>query len=374
MNIFFEDSMPYGFEFLSELGQCQEFSHQSITPEDLSNADVLLVRSTTKVNHTLLQYAKKLKFIGTATAGTDHVDKQLLAESEIPFVSAAGCNAIAVAEYVISALFVMAERLQWDLSFKEVGIVGAGNVGTVLAAKLDALKIRYQLCDPILAEAGDERSFVSLERIMQCDVISLHTSLHQNKKYSSYHMFDEKRLAMLNDEQVLINACRGEVVDNKAALKLFQHGRKLNLVLDVWENEPNILLELVPHVALATAHIAGHTIEGKARGTEMLYNALCSMLQKPVNLSLEKLLPSPQQSVLLLNRKKDPINSIKSLILSVYDIRNDDKLFKATVSRPGQFSYIRKHYAVRREFAAFQVQSPEENIIKMAYGLGFKPS
>ncbi len=366
--------MPYGEEFLSHLGECTSFSHQSIKPEQLSDIDALLVRSTTKVNEALLTSSQHLRFVGTATAGTDHIDQSFLQSQNIPFVSAAGCNAIAVAEYVISALFVMAEKLDWELTTKVVGIVGAGHVGTTLAAKLTALNIQYKLCDPYLAESGDERDFVNLDKIMQCDVISLHTSLHKDGRYSSFHMFDEQRLLALNEKQVLINACRGEVVDNHAALKLFKQGKQLNLVMDVWENEPNILLDLVPYVSLATPHIAGHTIEGKARGTEMLYLALCKLMQKSPTISLKTLLPSPQQSILLLNREKDPIKRIKSLVLSVYDIRNDDKLFKASVSQPGQFSALRKHYAVRREFSAFRVTSENDYALDAVNLLGFNPS
>jgi erythronate-4-phosphate dehydrogenase len=370
MKIYYEDSMPYAADFFAGLGECQVFSHKTINAEQLADADVLLVRSTTKVNAELLAHNSRLKFIGTATAGTNHVDKAYLKQHGILFQSAAGCNAVAVAEYVLSSLFVMAEKLGWQLQEKTIGIVGAGHVGTALQQKLSALDIAYQLCDPPLRDAGDPRSFVDMDGIMQCDVITLHVPLVIQGLYPTANMFDAARLSQLSEQQVLINACRGEVMDNAAALALFEQGKKLNLVLDVWENEPNINLALVPYVALGTAHIAGHTIEGKARGTEMLYQAVCDLYQLPATKKLSDYLPVVQHS-LAINPAITAWQNFQKLVLQVYNIASDSERFMASVDNADQFGYIRKHYPIRREFSAIKVNTGNFAQSKAIYALGF---
>lgn len=371
VKIYYEDSLPYAAEFFSELGQCQVFSHRSVNAQLVADADILLVRSTTKVDAKLLQLNQGIQYVATATAGTNHLDKTYLHARQLDFASAAGCNATAVAEYVLSALVVMAQRLDWQLANKTVGIVGAGHVGTTLATKLTALGIDYKLCDPPLQEQGDPREFVAMEDIMQCDIISLHVPLVQGTPHTTHHMFDAVRLAQLRDDQLLINACRGEVVDNQALLDCFENGRKLKVVIDVWENEPHINLALVPYIALATAHIAGHTIEGKARGTEMLYQQVCKRLHKPVEKSLAHFLPKAEPGTIDVPHKLSGQALFTYLILSVYDISQDSQLFKRTVHQPDQFGYIRKNYSIRREFAALKVNTGNSSGSEAIYALGF---
>ena len=374
MKIYYEDSMPYAAEFFSELGECEVFSHKTINADMLADADVLLVRSTTKVDEQLLLKNKQLQFVATATAGTDHVDQHYLASQNIPFISAGGCNAVAVAEYVLSAILVMSKRLNWKLVDKTVGIVGAGHVGSALARVLTVLGIKHKLCDPLLADAGDAREFVSMNDIMQCDVISLHVPWVKDGPYPTQNLFDKVRLAALQDNQILINACRGEVINNQAALALFEQGKSLNLVLDVWENEPSINLDLIPHTALATAHIAGHTIEGKARGTEMLYLALCKHLGIQADKKLSDYLPKAQPSPIKVSGKEDFWQVLHQLVLNVYNIETDDQYFRANMHSADQFRYIRKHYPIRREFSAIALKTGNFANSKAIYGVGFLPT
>ncbi|WP_299075139.1 4-phosphoerythronate dehydrogenase [uncultured Paraglaciecola sp.] len=383
MKIYYEDSMPYAAEFFAELGDCQVFSHKTLNADMLVDADVLLVRSTTKVNQQLLEKNKHVQFVGTATAGTDHIDKGFLASQNIPFTSAGGCNAVAVAEYVLSAMVVMGQRFNWDLAGKTLGIVGAGHVGSALARLLTVLGIQYKLCDPPLEHAGDSRTFVSMHEIMSCDVISLHVPWVKDGPYATQHLFDKTRLKALTSDQLLINACRGEVIDNQAALELFAQGQPLNLVLDVWENEPSINLNLIPHIALATAHIAGHTIEGKARGTEMLYFALCRHLGIPANKKLSDYLPQAAPSTIQIQNKQGFWPLVQALVLDVYNIEIDDQHFRANMPHAGmqsvetqtaeQFRYIRKHYPIRREFSAITLNTGNFADSKAIYDLGFLP-
>ena len=374
MKIYYEDSMPYAAEFFSEIGECEVFSHKTLNADKLADADELLVRSTTKVNEKLLLKSKQLQFVATATAGTDHVDQHYLAGQHIPFISAGGCNAVAVAEYVLSAILVMSKRLNWQLVNKTVGIVGAGHVGSALARVLTVLGIKHKLCDTPLADAGDMRKFVSMHDIMQCDVISLHVPWVKDGLYPTQNLFDKSRLAVLQDNKILINACRGEVINNKAALALFEQGKSLNLVLDVWENEPSINLDLIPHTALATAHIAGHTIEGKARGTEMLYLALCKHLGIQADKKLSDYLPKAQPSPIKVSGKEDFWQVLHQLVLNVYNIETDDQYFRANMHSADQFRYIRKHYPIRREFSAIALKTGNFANSKAIYGVGFLPT
>jgi len=374
MKIYFDENMPFAPEFFSDFGELVSFSGRSLTAEHVKGADVLLVRSITKVNEGLLSKADNIKFVGTATIGVDHIDQTYLQSRGIAFSSAPGCNAISVAEYVISSLVVLAERYQLNLFDMTVGIVGAGNTGTRLTEKLDALGIKYLLCDPLLECSGDKRTFHSLESVLSCDVISLHVPKTSSGDYPTFHLLDEQRLSQLSKNQILINACRGEVVDNKALLKLKQAGHPLKLVLDVWENEPTILEELISYCEITTAHIAGYSFEGKARGTEMLYQALCEQLNLPVEKCLIDFLPESGISQIKINQAFDQI-LLNQLVKIVYDVRRDDGIFRQQIGRQDvkghAFDYLRKNYPARREFSAVQVCMTEDAKSVIPYRLGF---
>ena len=378
MKIFFDENMPFARAFFSELGSEQHqlipFNGRALNAEQLIDADVLLVRSITQVNESLLARAKQLKFVGTATIGVDHIDQAYLAKRGIHFSSAPGCNAVSVAEYVISSLVVLAERYQLSLLDKTVGIVGAGNTGSRLAEKLTALGIRYKLCDPLLADAGDSREFVALAEALACDIVSLHVPLTRTGEHSTYHLLDKAQLTTLNEQQIIINACRGEVVDNQALLAIKQQGQGPTLVLDVWEGEPNVLTELIPFADIASAHIAGYSLEGKARGTEILYQALCQVLEIEADKQLVDFLPKPKVSCVTINPSDNRNQEIDEILLNqlvkmVYDVRRDDGIFRQQLSRLG-FDHIRKNYPTRREFSSLAM-SGEHSLLSTLEQLGF---
>ncbi|ASP48614.1 4-phosphoerythronate dehydrogenase [Cognaticolwellia beringensis] len=355
MNIFYDENMPFAAEFFADLGQLTAFSGRSLSPTAICDADVLLVRSITKVNEALLKENKNLRFVGTATIGVDHIDQPYLSDRNVNFHSAPGCNAVSVAEYVLSALVVLAERYLISLSSLTVGIVGAGNTGSRLSEKLSALNIKHVLCDPLLADnPADKREFVPLEQALNCDVVSLHVPLTRKGKHATYHLLNAERLAQFNDNQILINACRGEVIDNAALLKMKQQGHPLKLVLDVWENEPNILSALISYCEITTAHIAGYSLEGKARGTEILYRALCEQLDILPNKRLADFLPAPAIGKVEIKQAFDEI-LLNQLVKMVYDVRRDDAIFRQQINVQG-FDHIRKTYPTRREFSSITVK------------------
>ncbi len=375
MILFFDENMPYAREFFSEFGELTPFAGRALTAEQVKEADVLLVRSITQVDQKLLAENKKLQFVGTATIGVDHLDQEYLQSRGISYTSAPGCNAVSVAEYVLSSLVVLAERYQLKLKEMTVSIVGAGNTGSRLAEKLAAIGINYLLCDPFLAEnKNDSREFVSLEKALSCDVISLHVPKTLSGEHPTIHLLNEQRLAQLKPEQILINACRGEVIDNQALLKLKQQGHPLKLVLDVWENEPEILTELIKHCEISTAHIAGYSLEGKARGTEMLYQALCKKLDKRVEKSLTDLLPDSGISHIEINQAYSEI-LLNQLVKIVYDVRRDDGLFRQQLNHSKNvaqaFDNLRKNYPARREFSSIHIRAGQQFESDVWHRLGF---
>ena len=378
MKIYFDENMPFAQEFFESFGDLVPYEGRNLTCEMVKDADVLLVRSITQVNDNLLHLNNSIQFVGTATIGVDHIDKSYLLNRNVAFHSAPGCNAISVAEYVLSSLVVLAERYQLNLFDMTVGIIGAGNTGSRLSEKLSALNIKHVLYDPPLQlDERDKRNFATLEQVLDCDVVSLHVPKVMEGEHATFHLIDETILKNLRGDQILINACRGEIIDNKALLKIKQSGHPLKLVLDVWENEPNILLDLIPYCEISTAHIAGYSLEGKARGTEMLYRALCQHLNIVPKKSLSDFLPNSGISKIEINQEFNQV-LLNQLVKIVYDVRRDDGLFREQITRQfihgHAFDYIRKTYPARREFSAIPVGVTEQLKSDIPYRLGFSKS
>lgn len=359
--------MPYAVELFSSLGNAKSFKAGKLCADELSQAQVLLVRSTTKVDASLLSKATQLQFVGTATAGFDHLNIDELNKRSIAVSIASGCNAVAVAQYVLSVLFTIATQDRLSLQNAKVGIVGAGSVGSAVAKYLSALDIPFVLYDPPLQQKGDKRRFVDFEKILKCDFITLHTPLIEEGEWPTHHMFDHERLQGLGKHQYLINACRGEVIDNQALIALFEARKPLNIVLDVWEGEPDINQSLISHVRLATAHIAGHTLEGKANGTNMLYRDLCKFLGVVPTLSINDFLPiaslknyrESEYTQTCSDKITNGLDVVKFFCLQTYDISQDDRVFRTLMAQSQAFKYIRSNYQVRREFSAIEIANKD---------------
>ena len=370
MKILVDENMPYARELFSRLGNVKAVPGRPIPVNELDDADALMVRSVTKVNEALLA-GKAIKFVGTATAGTDHVDDKWLKQAGIGFSAAPGCNAIAVVEYVFSSLLMLAERDGFALKDRTVGIVGVGNVGGRLQKRLEALGIRTLLCDPPRKDNGDDGDFRSLDELVeQCDVLTFHTPLFKEGPYKSLHLADEALIRRLKAGTILINACRGPVVDNVALLACLNAGQQLSVVLDVWEGEPDLDVALLDKVDIGTPHIAGYTLEGKARGTTQVFEAYTAFLGRPQHVALNSLLPVPEFSTITLHGPLDqPI--LKRLAHLVYDVRRDDAPLRKVAGQAGEFDKLRKHYKERREWSSLTVQCDDESSAALLTALGF---
>lgn len=370
MRILADQNMPLVEEFFSEFGEITRFAGRELDPQQLIDTDILLVRSITKVDANLLAHANKLKFVGTATIGTDHVDQTLLQQKGIAFSSAPGCNATAVAEYVISSLLALAQEDDFSLRDKTVGIIGVGNIGSRLAVKLEALDCKLLLCDPPKQAAGELSEGVSLDTVIEkADILSFHVPLVKEGIHKTKHLLNQGNLAKLKSNAIVVNSCRGDVIDNSALLNFMQAGGGLSLVLDVWENEPNIEQALLPYTRIGSVHIAGHSLEGKAGGTDMLYQAVCQQLGKPTTHKMADFLPQPEFMAVHLGTTFSDAN-ICQLVHSVYDARRDYGLLKNGLNSEG-FDSLRKNYPGRREFSTLTVKCSSTANAKRLSQLGF---
>ncbi|PSJ47583.1 4-phosphoerythronate dehydrogenase [Zobellella endophytica] len=366
MKLLADENMPFVQELFGDWADVATCPGRDIRPEQLRDVDVLLVRSITRVDEALLARAERLAFVGTATIGCDHVDTALLARRGIGFASAPGCNKVAVGDYVLAALLRVAAHKDWRLGEKTLAVIGAGNTGAEVARRARALGMRVMLCDPPLAER-DPTDFVRFEQAMSADIVSFHVPLTRTGPHASWHLLDEALIGGLHPEQVLINACRGDVWDNQALLARQQGPAPLTLVMDVWEHEPRVLAPLVPHVLIASPHIAGYSLEGKARGTFALYQALCAQQGRDTGFAPEQLLPPPPVAGVTLTGVPDQVQ-LERLVRLVYDIEQDDRAFRRALGQPGFFDRLRKDYPERRELGSLRLAGAYPAMA----GLGFK--
>jgi erythronate-4-phosphate dehydrogenase len=372
MKIVADPNIPLVREAFSSLGEVRLVSGRSINTEAVRDAKLLLVRSVTPVHAGLLN-ASAVKFVATATIGTDHVDVAYLKQHGIGFASAEGSNANSVAEYVVAALLELAGRHKFRLRDRTLGVVGVGNIGSRVVRYAEALGMRVLQNDPPRQRAEGLPDFVSLERVAaDADIITLHVPLTQGGDDATFHMFDKDRLATLEQRRpILINTARGAVVDNRALLKAIDGERIGGAVLDVWENEPNISPELLDIVDLGTPHIAGYSLDGKVNGTHMIYKAACRFLG--LTGAWQPTLPAPPVPRIELNVSsgEDDEDVLRRVVKRIYDISADDAALR---KHPREFDQLRADYPVRREFfnTELALRGETESLRRKFGALGFK--
>ncbi|KZX81781.1 erythronate-4-phosphate dehydrogenase [Oleiphilus sp. HI0009] len=358
MKIVADENIPLLGRFFSDLGQLQAMPGREITNADLKDADILLVRSVTAVNEELLA-SSKVRFVGSCTAGIDHVDTDFLSNNNIRFASAPGANANSVVEYILSCISILADTHDVDYEHTSVGIVGYGNVGSLLDKKLRKLGVKTCVYDPFVS--SDTRSFNTLEEVLECDVVSLHVPLTDHAEYPTRYMIDEAQLDVLNGSQVLINTARGGVIRESALKKRLSQDNPPTVILDVWENEPNIDVELAKMVYLGTPHIAGYSFDGKVSGTERIYQSVCHLLGLPTRHSLGQFLEEPPLSRMSFTSNADTNWCLHTAIRACFDVRHDSgqlmRVLQGTEpERTKGFDALRKNYRCRREFSGVKIQ------------------
>lgn len=355
MKIVADENIPFVKECFDSLGQVELLPGRQITAEAVQDADALLVRSVTKVNRLLLDDSK-IRFVATATIGTDHIDFEYLESQGIGFASAPGSNANSVAEYVLAAMLELAQRKNFNLQDKTVGIIGVGNVGSNVNAKLSNLGIDTILNDPPLARKTGSAQFRPIEEIFQADIITTHVPLTRVGIDKTFHLANAKFFDSLKPGCVFINTSRGHVVSTEAITRAVETSKVAAAVLDVWEHEPDIDVELLKMTDIATPHIAGYSFDGKVAGMIMIYKALCEHFGFSCQHTAADFLPKPDVEQIRLNAAAGSLwQLLADAVARVYDVTADhNRMLAMTEQQPEDraryFSTLRKNYPTRREF------------------------
>ena len=353
MKIIIDDKIPYIHGAFEEVAEVVYLAGSKTTPEVVKDADAIVTRTRTICNEKLLA-GSSVKFIATATIGYDHIDTDYCDAAGIKWTNAPGCNSKSVEQYIASTLMVLAETRNLQLKDLTIGVVGVGNVGSKVARVCNLFGMKVLLNDPPRERAEGSAAFVSLKQVVdEADIITLHVPLNMKGEDATFHLGNEEFFSGLKKKPVVINSCRGEVVDTLSVKTALKSGQISGFVCDCWENEPDIDLELLALTEIATPHIAGYSKDGKATGTEMSVHAISQFF----GLGLERWQPSgveqPINPVFELDGKGlNEQEIIAKAILHTYDIRNDDSAFRKNTEK---FEQLRGDYPVRREFPAFTI-------------------
>lgn len=369
---------PLAVEVFSRIGSVTALGTSGITKEAVKDVDILIVRAETKVNRALLE-GSAVRFVGTVTIGTDHVDLDYLAERGIRFASAPGCNSTSVAEYITAALLTWAQRTGVLLEGKTLGVVGVGNVGGKVVKVGRALGMEVLCNDPPLARSSGDAVYRPLDELMDADVLTLHVPLTTSGPDATYHLFDSARIRRMKPGSVLINTSRGGVVETGALRAALGSNHLSASIIDVWEGEPVIDIELLKSVMIGTPHIAGYSLEGKLKAVQMIAGDVCRYLGIPdvwdPALVTRYGEPSP---VTLPDPFPDHQSLLASLVRQGYDIELDDRLLRKTLALPdaersAYFSRLRAEYRIRHEFSRREVRLPsvDSRIGNVLRDLGF---
>ncbi len=346
MKIVIDEKIPYIKEALEAMGHSVTAKAGNlIDATDVEHAEALFVRTRTFCNAALLDNSS-VRFIGTATIGYDHIDDEYCRRNEIIWHNAPGCNADAVLQYVQSSIHSWCRKNGTRLESITLGIVGVGQIGGRVARWAESQGMRVLLNDP-LREARGEKGFVSLEEIAsECTAVTFHPTLTYNGEYPSYHLAGKQFFDTLRHAPLIINASRGPVADNGALLAAYKEGKIGDIVIDVWEGEPEINLELLNAAFIATPHIAGYSSEGKFNATRIVLQRFAEHSGYSGEIPLTPL-PSPAELMI-------EENDIASKLLAIYNPDNDSKALKKA---PHLFEELRNNYKFRREPSAYGIDT-----------------
>ncbi|MEW6005116.1 MAG: 4-phosphoerythronate dehydrogenase PdxB [Stygiobacter sp.] len=373
IKIIVDDKIPFLKGVLEPFASIQYLNYTQINNEVLKDADALIVRTRTKCDRNLLD-GTNVKFIATATIGFDHIDTKYCKEKNIKWINAPGCNGGSVLQYFASALLNIAHKKNISLKEKTIGIIGVGNVGSKIEKFTRTIGMNVLLNDPPRERMEGSQKFVSLDYLIQnSDIITFHVPLNKDGIDRTFHLADENFFKKFNSPKILINTSRGEVIKTEALKNAVKQKKISSLILDVWENEPQIDNELLNLTDIATPHIAGYSADGKANGTAICINELNKFFNLGLNENwYPEEIPLPNNSIQIVVDCKDKSfqQIIYELINNTYKILDDDNRLRQSTET---FEQQRANYPVRREFNFYKVKllngnNEIENIIKQ---LGF---
>jgi erythronate-4-phosphate dehydrogenase len=372
MKIVIDDKIPFISGVLEPYAEVVYLPGSKIDRKTVKDADALIIRTRTLCNKELLQ-GSNVKFIATATIGYDHIDAKWCEANGIIWRNAEGCNSTSVMQYLASTLVYLSKKYNFKFEDRTIGIVGVGNVGGKVLKLAEQLGMRIVLNDPPVVRKRGQCGYISLDGIIrEADIISLHVPLNIEGEDNTYHLFDETKLNKLNPGTILINTSRGEVVDNKDLKKAIQSKRLQAVALDVWENEPDIDLELMNMLNVATPHIAGYSADGKANGTAMSVNAVNNYFRLGPGNWFPVDVPRPQNSIIHIDGKdKSDLEIISEAVEFTYKVNEDTQRLK---SSPNDFEKQRGDYPVRREFSSYSIKLVNGSLVvtDKLKSIGFK--
>lgn len=349
LKIVADENIPALEALFGDFGNIIKRPGRQMNADDLAGADALLVRSVTRVNEELLAKSQ-VQFVGTCTIGTDHLDKQYLDDKGITWTAAPGCNAGGVVQYALAAMATY--RPNWrDLT---VGIIGCGNVGGRLYRTLKTLGVTVKVADPFKT-SSEIPELCTLAEVLNSDVICMHTPLTVSGEHPTLKLLNGDNLPQLKQGALLINAGRGEVIDNEALYHFLKDRTDLCVVLDVWQGEPNIFTPLLDYIKCGTPHIAGYSFEGKLNGSLMVFEAFA----KKFGLSeaeIDLRIANVRKSILGESQALEAL-TINEAVLKTYDLQADHALIANAVAANEPmltaFDKLRKSYWQRRELGHY---------------------
>jgi erythronate-4-phosphate dehydrogenase len=365
-----DENIPGVAQTFARHGQVVPVPGRTLGRAALRDADALIVRSITRVGPALLG-GSSVRFVGSATIGTDHLDLEWLEREEIAWASAPGCNADAAAQYTLAMMLLAGRRLGFELQERRIGVVGHGNVGSRLCTLLSALEVRQlAVCDPPLAAAG-QAGLCGMDDIARCDIVSLHVPLTSSGRCPTRHLLDRAYLARLPAGTLVVNTARGSVIEARALVAWLAAGCGF-AALDVWPHEPEPPPELVRSATVATPHVAGYSLDGKLRGTVQVYRQFCAWLGAAAE--SPDLLDSLRMETLPLSATSSPA----AAVLAACPVERDDAALRSLASAErtrlgGEFDALRLAYPARRDFAGWRVPEAADAVRSKALReLGFR--
>lgn len=374
MKFVIDDKIPYIDGVFEPFGEVDYIKGADISASDIKLADALVTRTRTRCDRESLE-GSELKVIATATIGYDHIDVDYCRGRSIEWSNAPGCNSGSVAQYIAAALVFLSNSRDIKLEGKKIGIIGVGNVGAKVAKVAEALGVIPLLNDPPRARVEGDDKFVSLNVIEEeADFITIHTPLNREGCDRTEHLVDSDFFKRLKRVPYIFNSSRGEVIDGAALKRALELKLVSGAVIDCWEHEPNIDLDLLKMVDISTPHIAGYSRDGKANGTEMSVRYISKILKLGIDSWRPLSIEPPVGGADIEIDGIDSISieeSVKQAILKTYSINEDNLRLKSSVET---FEVQRGDYPVRREFSAYRVtnRSISLELRSRLESLGFK--
>jgi erythronate-4-phosphate dehydrogenase len=372
MKIVADDKIPFLKGALEPYAQVVYIPGKQINREILKDSDALLIRTRTKCNENLLE-GTNVKFIGTATIGFDHIDTHYCSRNKISWTNAPGCNSSSVQQYIAAALLKISSESHFNLKDRTLGIIGVGNVGSKVEKFARNIGMKVLLNDPPRARLEGKKNFHNLNAVLSgSDIVTVHVPLNVAGEDYTYHLFNEDRFKKIKKGAWLLNSSRGEVTDTNALKKVLNSGKLAGAVIDVWENEPDIDLELMHEVLISTPHIAGYSTDGKANGTAMVVNYLSEYFNLPLENWYPENIPVPafpDMSIDCDGKSEEEI--IREAVNHTYNIDEDNAKLRFS---PTDFEKQRGDYPLRREFPAYTVDLKQgtKKIRQILETLGFR--